>query len=73
MSASSGARKPDSPDQAPGTDRRQAPGADGGRRLADEGVLPDRAAEDSDTVWRWSDGADTNDERLLRERPPHWE
>ncbi|MNT75153.1 hypothetical protein D3C72_2140260 [compost metagenome] len=29
-----------------------------------------RSADDSDRGW--GDGADTNDDRLARDRPPHW-
>lgn len=36
-------------------------------------VVPTRAAEDTDAGWGdWRDPADSDDERLLRERPPHW-
>ena len=37
-------------------------------------VLPDRTRDESDVGWGtadWRDGSD--DERYLRERPPHWE
>ena len=38
----------------------------------DEPVLPDRAADDDDRGWgERPDDAD-DDERLTRERPPHW-
>lgn len=33
-------------------------------------VLPDRATED--TAAAWGDGEEDDDERYLRERPPHW-
>lgn len=37
----------------------------------DAPVLPDQTADDTDRGWgEWS-GAD--DDRLLNERPPHWE
>jgi hypothetical protein len=39
----------------------------------DKPVLPDRAAEDSDAAWGDEERDDSNDERLERERPPHWE
>lgn len=36
-------------------------------------AIPSRAAEDTDSAWGdWREGADSNDDRLLRERPPHW-
>jgi hypothetical protein len=51
---------------APGPDRSLA-----GRGVAD--VLPTTASEDTDRAWGdWRAGADPDDERLLRERPPHW-
>ncbi|WP_127573476.1 hypothetical protein [Georgenia faecalis] len=36
-----------------------------------EPVLPDRASEDSDTAWGEYRG-DSNDDRLRRDKPPHW-
>lgn len=36
-----------------------------------ESILPDRAREDLDASWGGS--ADDEDDRLLGERPPHWE
>jgi hypothetical protein len=43
------------------------PGADA------EDVLPRRAGEDTDRAWGdWRENAETDDEHLLRERPPHW-
>ena len=49
---------------------------------ADEPVVPVRAEDDRDTAWGDRDDGDRddgdrdddagNDERLLRERPPHW-
>lgn len=35
-------------------------------------VLPNRASEDSDSAWG-EDGPDSNEDRLRRDRPPHWE
>jgi hypothetical protein len=43
----------------------------GGRRDADEPVIPDRADEDRDHGWGDQDLED-DDERFTRERPPHW-
>lgn len=40
---------------------------------ADAALLPPRAAEDTGQAWGdWRDDGDSNDERLLRDRPPHW-
>ncbi len=43
-------------------------------RVAPEPVLPVRAAEDTDRAWggAWRESDDSNDERLLRDKPPHW-
>lgn len=41
------------------------------RRVIDDSpLIPERSADDSDTGWH--EGADSNDERLLRDVPPHW-
>jgi hypothetical protein len=37
----------------------------------DEPVLPEQTRDDTDSGW--GDSAKDDDERLLRERPPHWE
>ena len=47
-----------------------AAGPGPGPRDGDDPVLPARAAEDADEAW--GDRPDTDDERLSRERPPHW-
>ncbi len=45
----------------------------------DEPVLPDQTADDTDAGWgegrdrEDGTGGRDDDERLLRERPPHWE
>jgi hypothetical protein len=36
----------------------------------DSPLIPDRSVDDSDTGWH--EGSDSNDERLLRDVPPHW-
>jgi hypothetical protein len=40
--------------------------------LADDDlvVLPEQTADDTDRGW--GDRPDSNDERLLEDRPPHW-
>ncbi|MGV8978080.1 MAG: hypothetical protein ACOH17_08540 [Cellulomonas sp.] len=40
------------------------------RVVDDSPLIPDRSADDSDTGWH--EGPDSNDERLLRDVPPHW-
>ena len=39
---------------------------------ADAPVLPTRAWADTDEAWGDRREGDSNDERLLREKPPHW-
>jgi hypothetical protein len=55
-------------DQGAGVRRRK------GRRVVRTGagdtVVPARSADDCDLGWH--EGADTNDERLRRDVPPHW-
>jgi hypothetical protein len=36
----------------------------------DAPLIPDRSADDTDAGWH--EGSDSNDERLLRDVPPHW-
>ncbi len=43
------------------------------RAPVDEPVLPERANEDSDVAWGDYRRDSDEDERLHRERPPHWE
>jgi hypothetical protein len=59
---------------APESQGRRRRRADSGRSEdGPEGLLPARAAEDTGRAWGdWRDDGDTNDERLLRDRPPHW-
>jgi hypothetical protein len=37
----------------------------------DAPLIPDRSADDSDTGWG-EDRLESNDDRLLRDVPPHW-
>ena len=61
------------------------PGTADRPETADEPVLPERSSDDSDRGWGerdvelagshggdGSDGSDDDDERLIREKPPHW-
>ncbi|HEY0186907.1 MAG TPA: hypothetical protein VGC67_05420 [Cellulomonas sp.] len=41
------------------------------RPVDDTPLIPDRSADDSDTGWG-EQGTGSNDERLLRDVPPHW-
>ncbi len=55
---------------SPNGDRPATDGA--ARRPVDDApLIPDRSADDSDTGWGES-GSDSNDDRLLRDVPPHW-
>ncbi len=39
----------------------------------DDEVLPDQTSDDTDRGWgERPDDTDADDERLLREKPPHW-
>jgi hypothetical protein len=38
----------------------------------DDTVLPDRSADETDAYWGGRPDTDTDD-RLRRDRPPHWE
>jgi hypothetical protein len=40
-------------------------------RQDDAPLIPDRSADDTDTGWGDRD-SDSNDDRLLRDVPPHW-
>lgn len=37
----------------------------------DAPLIPDRSAEDTDAAWG-DERTDSNDDRLLRDVPPHW-
>ena len=39
----------------------------------DAPVIPDRSSDDSEEGWDRPDTGDSDDERYLRDRPPHWE
>ncbi len=60
-------------DRTPGTRARAAtdhPAPPAAPVRDDAPLLPDRSADDSDTGW--GEGPDSNDDRLLRDVPPHW-
>jgi hypothetical protein len=51
---------------------REAGREDDGRRFVDDPViLPDETTDDTDAGW--GERSAGNDERLIAERPPHWE
>jgi hypothetical protein len=41
-------------------------------RSEDEVALPDQTTDDTDRGWGEEADEAENDERLLREKPPHW-
>jgi hypothetical protein len=45
-------------------------GADPVPQLPTVGSVPTKAAEDQ--LSSWGDGGDDNDDRLRRDKPPHW-
>jgi len=58
---------------APAPEPPHVPVAGPGRRAGDregDALLAVRSADDSDVGW--GDGPDRNDERLRRDKPPHW-
>jgi hypothetical protein len=44
---------------------------DAERRPADQPVLPEQSREDTDAAW--GEYPPTDDDRLHRDRPPHWD
>ena len=54
---------------APAPDEQRPAGAAG---VADEPILPDRGADDTDNGWGEPPEDDDPDDRLRREVPPHW-
>lgn len=52
------------------TGRRDA-GQERPRPRDDAPLIPDRSADDTDAGWG-DRGSDSNDDRLLRDVPPHW-
>ena len=63
---------PDEPTEetaAPAPDEQRPAGAAG---VADEPILPDRGADDTDNGWGEPPEDDDPDDRLRREVPPHW-
>jgi len=49
--------------------RKPGPGAEPGPRLA--AVRPEQSREDTDAGW--GEYSDRADDRLYRDRPPHWD
>jgi hypothetical protein len=66
---------PDRPDRT-GPPRPGDPGgkaAPSVRSPADKPAVPVRSLDDSDVGWGERPEPDDDDERLYRERPPHWD
>jgi hypothetical protein len=66
---------PDRPDRTvpPGPDDPGGKPAPSVRSPADKPALPVRSRDDSDVGWGERPEPDDDDERLYRERPPHWD
>jgi hypothetical protein len=65
---------PEPTDPAPGApaDAAPAPGAPAaGGALAAEPVVPEQSPEDTDAAW--GEYRQRDDDRLYRDRPPHWD
>lgn len=64
-----GKTPPDDEEQGTST-----PASKGGRPLTrDVPVIPERSPDDSDVGWSREDSERDDDERFLRDRPPHWQ
>ncbi len=48
-----------------------APSSDPAEEPAPDAAVPERSADDTDLGWGDED-EDDSDERLTREKPPHW-
>jgi hypothetical protein len=75
MTAMSPEAAPDRPDRTvpPGPDDPGGKPAPSVRSPADKPALPVRSRDDSDVGWGERPEPDDDDERLYRERPPHWD
>jgi hypothetical protein len=58
------------PAAAPGADASVPPAAAGGA-AATEPVPPEQSREDTDAAW--GEYRERDDDRLYRDRPPHWD
>jgi hypothetical protein len=61
------------PEAAPDRPDRTGPPVLTVRSPADKPDLPVRSRDDSDVGWGERPEPDDDDERLYRERPPHWD
>jgi hypothetical protein len=65
---------PAGPGTAPGASTSSGPKADAAARTAvapvGEPVLPEQSPEDTDAAW--GEYREPDDDRLYRDRPPHW-
>jgi hypothetical protein len=57
------------PAAVPGADAQVPPSAGGA--AAAEPVLPEQSREDTDAAW--GEYRERDDDRLYRDRPPHWD
>ena len=63
---------PSAPEDAAPADAAPSPGAPGaGGALAAEPVEPEQSPEDTDAAW--GEYRQRDDDRLYRDRPPHWD
>ncbi len=63
---------PSVPEDAAPADVAPAPGAPSARgALAAEPVVPEQSPEDTDAAW--GEYRQRDDDRLYRDRPPHWD
>ena len=70
MTAAWGGRHGDTADGDTAADDRAADDRAADDRAADDRAADDRAADDRDIGW--GDRPEDDDERITRERPPHW-
>jgi hypothetical protein len=63
---------PSVPEDAAPADAAPAPGAPAaGGALAAEPMVPEQSSEDTDAAW--GEYRQPDDDRLYRDRPPHWD
>ena len=72
MTSPGAAPEPTDPASAVSADAAPAPGAPAaGAALAAEPVVPEQSPEDTDVAW--GEYRQRDDDRLYRDRPPHWD
>jgi hypothetical protein len=65
------AAQPEQPEQAAEPEQEQEQRKQQPEQPASAPILPTQSREDTDVGW--GDYADHDDDRLLRDRPPHWD